>query len=383
MNKTYWVLSLDGGGVRGLYSSVILENIQKEFKIDISKHFDLIVGSSIGGLIGMYIAQGSNNPSVLFNNRNLTTIFNKSFWDKITPFQFKPKYDGIGKKKIIKENIIIKKLGDVKTKLALISYNITQQKHKIFKSWQDKDVCSILACEATSAAPLYFPSVSIDDCHYIDGGIVANNPSLIAYQEAQILFGKDADIRILSIGSGDGTNKIDGKKSEKYGGPQWICNGILEIIMDAPLDLMSDYCRQILPENAYLRLDAKINNEKLDDTSDEYSKYLFKKAIETFNANKKCIKKFFINNIQNMNNKELPETILEGPLILRRQDAISRICTNILLSPNICLKKTDNSCKLCNNCHCKEKNDKSVERIICQYPSCLRLYNKKNNIIQE
>lgn len=299
MAKTYWILSLDGGGVRGLFSSIILEKIQEEFKIDISNKFDLIVGTSIGGLIGMYIAQGSNNPTTLFNNRNLTTIFNKSNWDKIMPIQFKPKYDGTGKKKIIKENIIVKKIGDVKTKLAVTTYNISKQKHRIIRSWQDTDIDSVCACEVTSAAPTYFPSVKMDGDYYIDGGVVANNPSLVAYQEAQLLYGKDADIRILSIGCGDATNKVNDKKTEKFGGAQWVCNGILEIIMDAPLEIMSDYCRHILPDKAYLRINTKIEHEKMDDTSKEYSEFLVKKANEIFVENKGCIKKFFDNiNVQ-------------------------------------------------------------------------------------
>jgi patatin-like phospholipase/acyl hydrolase len=101
-------------------------------------------------------------------------------------------------------------------------------KKKIFRSWDnfDKLLSPSKIGNSTSAAPTYFPCVKIKDSLYIDSGVFANNPCLIALQEAHKLWGKDADIRILSIVSGhQRVNKINGDFAENWGTPQLLYNG--------------------------------------------------------------------------------------------------------------------------------------------------------------
>ena len=78
------------------------------------------------------------------------------------------------------------------------------------------------AASATSAAPIYYSTQEIDDGSWlIDGGIVANNPSLLGYAEAKKLFPNN-NIKILSIGTGINRRKINGKNSSKVGSTQLV-----------------------------------------------------------------------------------------------------------------------------------------------------------------
>ena len=72
---------------------------------------------------------------------------------------------------------------------------------------------------------------------------------MIALQEAQKLWGRNADIRIISIGTGDvKIQEIDGNKADDWGLPQWLYYGLTDILMDAPIDTMCNYCKFILPK---------------------------------------------------------------------------------------------------------------------------------------
>lgn len=298
--KTYWVLSLDGGGIRGLYTSILLDKIEKHYKVRCNKLFDLVVGTSAGGLLALHIGQEecphNDDLTKLFSEENAKTIFDKSYWDKILPIQAKPKYDGNGKNKVIKKNLDIKRFGDSYTKIAVVAYDIHSEKPKIFKSWEKEDLecdpCEI--ADATSAAPTYFPSVKIKNKWYIDGGVYANNPSLVALEEAQKLWGRDADIRVLSIGTcHEKSRNINGEDAEDWGAIRWVCNGLIDILMDAPRDAVNQYCKFALPGNKFLRLDGLISEEKMDDTSKEYRDELTRCANETYEKNKIAIYSFF------------------------------------------------------------------------------------------
>lgn len=301
--KIYWVLSIDGGGVRGLFSSILLTKIEKIIGIPLCKLFDLIVGVSVGGLIALSIGQECDKSSKLnlvslFNKNNMQRIFNKSCWDKIMPIQTQPKYDGTEKKKVIQEHTKIKTFGETSINTAIVTFDICLEKTKIFRSWDnhDKLLNPSKIGNATSAAPTYFPCVQIKDSWYIDGGVVANNPCLIALQEAHNLWGKDADIRILSIGSGhQRTNKINGVSAENWGTPQWLYNGLVDILMDAPIDTMLNYCKSVLPPHSFLRIDGIVSGEKIDDTTDFYRQELEDVADKIFELKKTYIINFFKN----------------------------------------------------------------------------------------
>ena len=125
----------------------------------------------------------------------------------------------------------------------------------------------VSAASATSAAPIYYPTHEIDDGTWlIDGGIVANNPSLIGYSEAKKMF-SNSEIKILSIGTGINRRKINGPSSAKWGALSWFRHDILGVMLES--SMFDEISRDLIGSN-YLRINSSTGlvNRRMDDNSD-------------------------------------------------------------------------------------------------------------------
>lgn len=240
MSKKIRILSLDGGGIRGIITCVILKYIEEQLQkqdnpnAKLGDYFDLIAGSSTGGLLAAILLFPDNSKKARFSVQEALdlyakkgdTIFNVSLWEHIiNPF-------GLFNEKISQKNIE-KQLDEVFGKLELkdfikpcliTSYDIGKRNAKFFTSHDAKESLQNFyvkdICRATSAAPTYFEPAKIkslygQDFTLIDGGVYANNPALCAYAEARkIKFSKELndeekidfpsinDMIIVSVGTG-------------------------------------------------------------------------------------------------------------------------------------------------------------------------------------
>ena len=125
----------------------------------------------------------------------------------------------------------------------------------------------VSAASATSAAPIYYSTQEIDDGTWlIDGGIVANNPSLLGYSEAKKLF-PDHEVKVLSIGTGINRRKINGKNSAKWGALNWLNHDILGIMLES--SMFDEIASDLMGEN-YLRVNSSTGlvNRRMDDISE-------------------------------------------------------------------------------------------------------------------
>nr|WP_294935163.1 patatin-like phospholipase family protein [uncultured Flavobacterium sp.] len=312
MGKKIRILSLDGGGIRGIITCVILKYIEEQLqKTDnpnarIGDYFDLVAGSSTGGLLASLILFPDNSKKAKFSvetalelyAKNGDTIFNVSFWDQVlNPF-------GLFNEKISQNNLE-KQLGEIFGTLELkdlikpcliTSYDINSRKAKFFCSHEAhsqlenfymKDVC-----RATSAAPTYFEPAKIKSRYgqeftLIDGGVYANNPALCAYAEARkIQFSKVLkdeekadnpninDMVIVSIGTGQVLKPYSFEKFEKAGKIKWI-SPLIDILLSANAETVDYHLTKMYetlgPRNQrnYYRLmpDLKNASPEMDDTS--------------------------------------------------------------------------------------------------------------------
>ena len=290
----YTVLSLDGGGIKGLYSAILLDKIATLLDKNLHDMFDLVIGTSIGGMLAVKIASDMQSTPLanLFTKKNTTTIFDKSLIDStVGIFQWKPVYNGKGKRTIINKMIPDIKLCECKIPVAVTSFQLGNFRPCVFKSWEDKDISARLAADITSAAPVYFPSVRYNGKWHVDGGVGVNNPSMLG-----IIYAKqhtDKPIRMLSIGTGSWFPQFDEKKVDKWGLVDWVKNGLLDMLMSGSNFSVDEYSRLILSDN-YLRL----NNKKLidigiDNTSDEAIEQIKQLADETFEKKKDKIIQLF------------------------------------------------------------------------------------------
>ncbi len=232
-NKTFKILSIDGGGIKGLYSATILKEFEEKFNCSISDHFDLICGTSTGGLIALALALKIPAKEICdFYELEGPKIFPESFTfnffgKKISrrflkQILFRGKYSDEPLKKALENVFKENKIGDSNNLLCIPSYTITEARPFIYKFDhpegnldRDNKAKMVDVALATSAAPTFFPLAEIpfyDNKQFIDGGVWANNPTLVGLLEALDYFvgeGKDKrgedkkyrNIKILSISS--------------------------------------------------------------------------------------------------------------------------------------------------------------------------------------
>ena len=343
--KKVRILSLDGGGMRGIIPATIIryaeEYLQKKATgTTIADHFDLIAGTSTGGILtGLYLtpqdenkkkAKYSASDAFNFYVKHGNAIFNaskisglKRLWGLRSAVKFNPKN---------LERLLQKKFGDLKIsqliKPCLIpTYNMVDKSSFFFTSREDVTKREFFVRDilrSTSAAPTYFPPAKIKNIaadlqkgsqksHMInlDGGVFANNPTMCAYAEARnINFTERANqepsasnMHILSIGTGGGSFKISQKeKSNRWSLLKWA-KIIPQIMMDGSIDTVAFQMNEIFQtlatknQNSYLRIDTpeedRMYSSDMSNASPENIKNLIKAGEKTLeHAKSKGLDKF-------------------------------------------------------------------------------------------
>lgn len=213
--KVFKILSIDGGGIKGLYSSTILEILEERYNCKTYECFDMLCGTSTGGLIALALSAGKSAKeiSAMYLN-HAEAIFPQKWNNSLKQIIWGGKYSN----KFLKNHLQVffgdLTLDDSKNLLCIPSFNYTDSTPCVFKHdhpegglARDFTKNYVEVALATSAAPTYFPLCEIgsEKKQYIDGGVWANNPSLIGIIEALCYFvgkGKPYDsIQLLSISS--------------------------------------------------------------------------------------------------------------------------------------------------------------------------------------
>ena len=265
--NTIKVLAVDGGGIRGIIPAVLLSEIQKRLSRDLCQTFDLIAGTSTGGIIALGLGTLCNNgkpytPDQLLNLylQNGSAIFQKSWLTPLRQLLF-PKYPPDGLQKTLTRFFQSTEFCTAQTPLLISSYNLQKQMPFFFKShliasrpdynWKVVDIA-----RATSAAPTYFPPFHLtrgaDDFALVDGGVFVNNPSMAAFVEARLLYPDAARVVVVSVGTGDRQDGITFAQANKWGLIGWA-KQIVPVLMDSVSEAV-DFELTTLPECTYYRL---------------------------------------------------------------------------------------------------------------------------------
>ncbi|KAI9109313.1 hypothetical protein K1719_019657 [Acacia pycnantha] len=213
--KIVTILSIDGGGVRGIIPAIILEFLEKELQklakdenVRIADYFNVIAGTSTGGLITAMLTApnkaDSNRPQftaqqiVEFYKTKSKDIFPLKRWQQSDlDYLSKPKYNGKELCKILKKTLGETKLSETVTNVVIPTFDMKQIRPQIFSSFRvrrtngaEVDVELSNICIGTTAAPTYLPPHYFENddrqFHLIDGGVIANNPALIAICEVAL-----------------------------------------------------------------------------------------------------------------------------------------------------------------------------------------------------
>jgi uncharacterized protein len=207
----FQVLSLDGGGICGIFSAALLAGLEKDLGRSVLDHFDLVVGTSTGGVIAAALGAGICPAGVVdLYVSEMRTIFPGSRPLRSMRQLFRPKYRTEGLKALLCRVLGDKTLGDSCVPLVIPSFDLGENRVYLFKTphherlKRDWRVPLWQAAVATSAAPTFFPAFSLPEDHVrlVDGGVWANNPAMVGVVEAVSMFGQPLEtIRLLSLGT--------------------------------------------------------------------------------------------------------------------------------------------------------------------------------------
>ena len=261
------VLAIDGGGIRGIIPAIILSEIQRRLGVNLWEAFDLIAGTSTGGIIALGIAtrckdDGPYSPDDLTELylQNGPAIFKKNLWTGARQI-FGPKYSPAALEAALAQFFRDTEFQTALTPLLISSYDLQSQLPFFFKShriaadptfnWNVKDIA-----RATSAAPTYFPPLHLvrgpADYALVDGGVFVNNPSMAAYAEARSLYPQAPGIFVVSVGTGDRQDHIAYSSAQGWGLLGWA-KQIVPVLMDSVSEGV-DYELRALPGCTYYRL---------------------------------------------------------------------------------------------------------------------------------
>jgi uncharacterized protein len=269
MSKLVRILSIDGGGIRGIIPAMILDEIERRTHKRTVDLFDVIAGTSTGGILGLAVAlRGPDGQGPRFTAaemvelyvRNGATIFPTSALRNFLSYFRGPKFPRSGIDRVLKETFGEARLSDALVDVIVPSYNIESDEPFLFSSREARrdarqDFPMWQVARATSAAPSFFapcviPAVdpSMPDVTLVDGGVFANNPTMCGFSMAQQWHqGEDVRFAVVSLGSGRLTHKYNHRLAGHWGLIFWAVP-LLNIIFDGTSQADDLYMRNLIGE---------------------------------------------------------------------------------------------------------------------------------------
>lgn len=280
----YGILSLDGGGVRGIIEAVAIQELEKTLGVsNLQQKFQIFAGSSTGALVACGLAAGWPGKKILdIYLKQSAQVFPTSHWSHLkTRISYflsgagisAPKYSGEDFNSLLIEHFGNTTFGELESKVLVTAYDIKLRTPVIFKSWKEEHKALKIAdiARASASAPTFLPAHFMEfqgqQWYLVDGGIVANNPSICAVAEARRFGYTIDDLVLVSLGTGSSLQALNGDGTKTWGILQWLPH-IVESLMDGASDVATYQAIQILGEQNVFRFQLAIPSEhsKLDDS---------------------------------------------------------------------------------------------------------------------
>lgn len=307
------ILSIDGGGIRGIIPAIVLNYIEERTGKRIATMFDFIAGTSTGGVLALGLTRKNSDSSinnepeytaaelVNFYRKYGQKIFNEYIignWDDVA----QPKHNPQGRLEVLKELLGEAKVEEALREIFIPSYDIELREPIFFTSNPDAEeiehfssrkVCTGFkmweAAMATSAAPTFFPPYQLETTHHtdegyyalVDGGIFANNPASLAMMEAMISYKKKTgedlqrtETLVVSLGTGSLTRKYKYRDVKNWGQVKWALP-LLNIVLDGQSESVAYQLDQLMVNKGenrnYYRFQLQLSSENAHDQMDNAS----------------------------------------------------------------------------------------------------------------
>jgi patatin-like phospholipase/acyl hydrolase len=300
------VLSIDGGGIRGIIPATVLAEVERRVGKPVAECFDLIAGTSTGGILALALSKPGAGGHPAWSAEALIglyeqegpQIFDRSVWHRITSAGglLDEKYPLDGMERAFERYFGEVRLKDALCDVIVTSYEIEQRTTFFFKSAKARederdDFAMSEAALATSAAPTYFAPVRLDRgpgrpyLALVDGGVFANNPALSAFAETR-RSGAEPDVLMLSLGTGELTRRLPYDDVKDWGLLEWA-KPIIDVVFDGVSDAVDYQLRQLLGPGRYYRLQTELDqaSDDMDDASSDNLQRLEQEAESLIRAN--------------------------------------------------------------------------------------------------
>ena len=311
------ILSLDGGGLRGIIPVLVLKEIERRTGKRIIDLFDMLAGTSTGGLITCGITVSDNGKDPKYTLSDIEKVYTehgkdifpkKNFFNRVISSVTSlknPKYSANGLQTVLTDLLGQKRMSDCAKPIFVTSYDLFNNEALLFKyrhaiRYPENNALLVDICRATSAAPTYLPAY---DFVYqnkkricVDGGLYMNNPAMGALIEV-VKYHQEApynlpelklnDISILSLGTGHYSSEIARKKVEGWGLLDWATN-ITDVMMQAINQTTTYQAEELTTKAHFLRINPNIENSKFSDmadSSEEARNYFIQLVAEDITGN--------------------------------------------------------------------------------------------------
>lgn len=283
------ILSIDGGGVRGLIPGMIIVELERRLGKPVSEVFDLIGGTSAGGHIALALSAPDKNGNPKWSAADLASFYRDAY-GRIFPSTGNrfigalrgitdERYSAEGIELVLEEIFGDVMLSEALTEVLITAFEVESGKPHFFlrsEARADKrlDHTMKFVARATSAAPTYFePAAKIgsdEKLAFIDGGVFANNPTMCGFAHAQKLGFDEDDMTIVSIGTGAVSRELVYEEVRDWGLANWA-RPILDITAQAGNHAIDWQLNQILRKGHYFRIQPMMSGMRssLDDARPE------------------------------------------------------------------------------------------------------------------
>jgi predicted acylesterase/phospholipase RssA len=310
------ILAIDGGGIRGILPAMVLSDLERRTNRPIIDLFDLIVGTSTGGLVALALscpdAEGKPRHSakdiIKLYEIEGKRVFSRSVWHKIRSVGAlaEGKYPSAGIEGVLQDYFGECRLKDALADVVVPAYEIERRMPFFFKtanartkSYYDYPMKTVI--RAATAAPTYFEPMQVqmdgpnDYYALVDGALFAYNPGMCAYVEALHRYPGHDSVIMVSLGTGKLTRRLPYDEVKDWGSARWA-QPAFALMCDGICDVIDHQLQQLLPDvqegRQYYRFQARLDvgNDDMDDASNTNIRVLKLLAEDMLQANRAVLR---------------------------------------------------------------------------------------------
>jgi uncharacterized protein len=282
------ILSIDGGGIRGVIPAIVLRAIEDRTETAIHELFDVLAGTSTGGIIALGLTRPGPSGGARFRPADLVEMYRRDGRVIFPPAPlgkirqlFWPKYAERGRAKVLTERFGETMLSEALTEVIVTSYDVEARRPVFFRTALAKqnpggahDFAMRDVALATSAAPTYFRPVALPDqatpgrqMALVDGGVYANNPGMCGFVDKTTVQGRRQGTVMVSLGTGRLTEPLPYREAKHWGLFGWGPH-IIDVVFDGITESVEYELQTILgPDYHRLQVTLEHSEEAMDNVS--------------------------------------------------------------------------------------------------------------------